>query len=390
MAIFFLPGIKGTELVDTYPLQHPRRWPLPDAQPGDLVESPREFALVDGRHDTDGHCMRPGRVIHRICGPMIHELRARLAPEPVYAFGYDWRRPLEDSARRLVRAIEAACAREEAAGRSPRLKFITHSMGGLLLRSALGLRRRREPLADVERIVFIAPPFRGSIGSPYSLVAGSSDTWIGTGPEERMVTRGFPSVYQMTPSWPDAAVDEHGTQVDLFDPANWQASVAQGDGFRPDFLRNAEAFVRARKARHGGHSPAPMLSDAVLARAADKVLVVCGSGQPTPCSLPVLTGNRANPNWFDFAHLAVDTLGDGRVWMPSAAIRGVPLAAFADSGEHALLCRDARVIDLTAQWLSGRRAAMPSPRTPDDAVKRRKRHVKPWDGRRDSLARHIA
>ncbi len=389
MAIVFIPGIKGTELVDTYPLDHPRRWPMPGTRPGDMIESPREFALVDGRHDTDGHWMQPSRVIHQICGPMIHKLRTQLAPEPVYAFGYDWRKPLEDAALRLARMLEDVVARERAAGRAPELGFVTHSMGGLLLRSALLLRRRRDPLADVGRIVFIAPPFRGAIGSPFALVAGETDDWFGTGPDYRKVTRGFPSVYQMTPSWPAAAVDEDGRELDLFDPANWQANVARGESFRPGFLRDAEAFVRGRKARHGGRSPAPMLGDAALAAAADKVLVICGAGLPTPCALPVLTRNAPNPNWFDFAHMTIDARGDGRVWMPSAAIKGVTLAAFAGGGEHSLLCRDERVTRLTALWLSGQRAVALKPRTPHDPVRRRRHRFRPWDGRIESLDQHI-
>jgi len=390
MAIIFIPGIKGTELVDTYPLDHPPRWPGPDAAPGDMIESPRDFALIDGRYDHDGHWLQPGRVARRFCGPMIDALRTRCAPEPVHAFGYDWRKPLEVSASRLVQFVDDVCARERALGRKPALKFVAHSMGGLLLRSALPLRNRRDPFADVARVVFIAPPFRGAIGTLFALVAGETDVWFGTEPAYRKITRGFPSVYQMTPSWPGAAVDEQGRSLDLFDAGNWQANVAKSDSFRADFLRDAEAFVRVRKARRGGGSNAPMLSDAGLAKAAGKLLVIAGSGQPTACALPVLTRNKPNPNWFDFAHADIDTLGDGRVWLPSAAIEGVPLVGIDGSGEHALLCRDDRIIGLTAQWLSGQRATMPTWRTPDDAVARRKRYVKPWDGRRDSIARHIA
>jgi hypothetical protein len=390
MAVVFIPGIKGTELVDSYPLDHPRRWPRPGALPGDMLESPREFTLIDGQHDIDGHWMQPGRLVHALSGPIMHKLRAWLAPEPVYAFGYDWRKPLEDAARRLVTTCEQVLARERAAGRPAELKFVTHSMGGLLLRSALALRDPREPLADVARIVFIAPPFRGALGAPFALVAGETDAWFGTGPNYRKLARGFPSVYQITPSWPGAAVDEDGGDVDLFDPVNWQANVARGQTFRPNFLRNAEAFVCASKAHHGGHSAAPMLSDAALAKAADKVLVICGSGQPTPRALPVLTRNHANPNWFDFAHMRIDIRGDGRVWMASAAIKGVTLAAFADSGEHALLCRDERIAQLTVRWLAEGRATILQPRTASDPMTRPEPYFQPWDGAPESLDRHIA
>jgi hypothetical protein len=390
MAVVFIPGIKGTELVDSYPLDHPPRWPRSGALPGDMIASPQEFTLIDGRHDTDGHWMQPGRLVHALSASIMHKLRTQLAPEPVYAFGYDWRKPLEHAARKLVCTCEEVLAREQAAGRQAELKFVTHSMGGLLLPSALGLRNRRESFTDVARIVFIAPPFRGSLGAPFALVAGETDTWFGTGPDYRKVARGFPSVYQITPSWPGAAVDEEGADLDLFDPASWQANVTRGQTFRADFLRDSEAFVHGNKARHGGHSDAPMLSDAALAEAADKVLIICGSGRPTPCSLPVLARNGANPNWFDFAHMRTNTCGDGRVAMASAAIKGVTLAAFADSGEHALLCRDERIAHLATRWLARNHAAvLLRPRRATDPLTRRQHFFQPWDGTLESLDRHI-
>lgn len=384
MAVIFIPGIKGTELIDTYPLDWPSRWSR-------NVGDPVELALAGGRHDAaSDRWLKPGRLIGEFYAPFIRKLRAWLAPAPVYAFGYDWRRSMEASAPRLVAMVAEVVERERLAGREPRVRFVTHSMGGLLLRSALGLLNARNPLADVGRTVFIAPPFRGSIGAPYALVVGEPDAGFNTNEDQRHIVRGFPSVYQMTPAWRGAGVDEEGRDVDLFDPARWQANVRDGGGFQPAFLRDAEAFMRGRAARHGGHSDAPMLADAAMARAADRVLVIAGSGRPTPCALPVQTRNARNPNWFDFAHMPVDAHGDGRVWLPSAAVKGVRLAAFADTGEHAMLCLDPRVANLAATWLAGGPATMLQRRAPHDPVRRRHREFPTWDGRIDSLERHIA
>ncbi|KGI78470.1 lipase/acyltransferase domain-containing protein [Oleiagrimonas soli] len=392
MAILFLPGIKGSELVDTYPLDWPRRWSLEDMVIGDIIENPLDFALTEGRYDAhDGHWMRPSRLIHYAYGSIIDKLRAWQKPEPVYALSYDWRKPLELSAANLVRAMHEIAGREQAAGRSPELKFVTHSLGGLLLRSALALRNARDPFDGIGRVVFIAPPFRGAIGAPYALVVGEKDGWFGTDEDYRRIARTFPSVYQMTPSWAQAAVDENGRDVDLFDPANWQANVRDNSEFQPSFLRDAEAFIRGRRARQNGRSTAPMLSDAALARAADKVLVLCGAGLPTHHTLPVQTQNTRNPNWFDFAHAVADRHGDGRVHVLSAAIKGVTLAAFGDAGEHALLCRNERVTNLTSLWLEGKRALRMTRRGPQHSVDRAGRsYFEPWDGTPSSFDAHIA
>ncbi|RAP58391.1 hypothetical protein [Oleiagrimonas sp. MCCC 1A03011] len=391
MAIVFLPGIKGSELVDTYPMDWPHRWSLEDMAIGDVLEDPLDFSLAEGRYDAqDGHWMRPSRLLHYAYGAIVSKLRAWKQPEPVYTFSYDWRKPLEMSAAALVRAMDELTGRERAAGRSGELQFVTHSLGGLLLRSALALRNTRDPFAGVGRIVFIAPPFRGAIGAPYALVVGEKDGWFGTDEDYRRIARTFPSVYQMTPSWTHAAVDEDGRDVDLFDPGRWQASVRDKSEFQSRFLRDAEAFIRGRRARQKGHSNAPMLSDAALARAADKVLVLCGAGQPTHHTLPVQTNNPRNPNWFDFAHAAADMHGDGRVHLLSAALKGVTLAAFDDAGEHALLCRDERVTNLTSLWLEGRKALKMTRRGPQHSVDRPGRsHFEPWDGKPSSFAAHI-
>lgn len=391
MAIIFIPGIKGSELIDSYPLDWPRRWSIEDMVVGDLVEDPHDFALAEGRYDAaEGHWMRPGRLIHYAYGSMITKLRNWKRSEPLYTFSYDWRKPLELSAQRLVRAMDTLAGRERAAGRTPELQFITHSMGGLLLRSALGLRNRRNPFDGIGRIVFIAPPFRGAIGAPYALVVGERDGWFGTDEDYRSIARTFPSVYQMTPSWAAAALDSAGESLDLFDAANWQANVRDGGQFKARFLADAEAFVRGAKGQFGGVSGAPMLSDAALARHADKVLVLCGAGLDTRRQLPVQSDNSRNPNWFDFAHACSDEQGDGRVHFSSAALRGVTLAGFANAGDHALLCRDERVTNLTCLWLEGFKALKMTRRSPQHSVDRPSRtYFELWDGKAASFAKHI-
>ena len=79
-------------------------------------------------------------------------------------FGYDWRDSLRNSARRLG---------QEAAGRlgsRQKIVFIAHSMGGLLVRVAIG--QGDVDAADVDRVIQIGSPLRGA-PSAFSALHGT-------------------------------------------------------------------------------------------------------------------------------------------------------------------------------------------------------------------------
>ena len=388
MATILIPGIKGSELTDSYPLDWPVRWSLEDMMFGDAFENPLDFELLDGRYErSDGHRMLPSRPIRFAYGEMVGKLRAWHPHEPLYVFTYDWRRPIEHAAAKLVAFCEELAGRERALGRNSDLNFVTHSMGGLVLRSALGLRNAAAPFEGIGRVVFIAPPFRGTIAAVQMLVAGERDGWFGTDEDYRKIARSFPSVYQLTPWHDGCAIDEDGGAVDLHDARHWQANVRDGNGgFDARFVSAARDFAFG-----GAASTAPLVADDVLAANADRVLILQSAGYDTMRQLPVQTRNPSNPNWFDFAGSAKDKLGDGRVHLSSAAIRGVTLAAYAGAADHGRVCRDTRVINTVSLWLEGKRALKMAPRSPEHSVARRGRsYFGAWDGDPATLADHIS
>ncbi len=52
MAIIFVPGIKGTKLVDTYPTDCKVRWSLEDMVVGNIFEDTLDFELKEGLYDV--------------------------------------------------------------------------------------------------------------------------------------------------------------------------------------------------------------------------------------------------------------------------------------------------------------------------------------------------
>jgi hypothetical protein len=116
MAIIFIPGIKGSELDDSYPLDWPTRWSMKDMVIGEVFDSPDDLRLTDGRYDSgNGHWMQPTRIIRYAYASMLGKLRTWKSPEPVYAFSYDssrkWKGARRRSAgRRRPRSLRTAWA----------------------------------------------------------------------------------------------------------------------------------------------------------------------------------------------------------------------------------------------------------------------------------------
>ncbi|MFD3473021.1 esterase/lipase family protein [Streptomyces sp. NPDC058682] len=101
-----------------------------------------------------------------------------LAPEAVAPFPYDWRLAVAYNGALLARAArthltrwrERVAARPEwaaAGARQPRLHFVAHSMGGLVVRAAL--EQDPELAADTRAVVTVGTPFLGSVKSVLAL-----------------------------------------------------------------------------------------------------------------------------------------------------------------------------------------------------------------------------
>ena len=386
MPIVFVPGIKGTELVDTYPLPFEVRWSLEDMLIGNVFEDEQDLRLRDGRFDQDLHLFREWQPIGYAYGTMLKRLRKHDAH--CYVFAYDWRRRIEDSAVRLVEFMEHIQQKHSHAQHESPLDFVTHSMGGLVLRSALRLR----PNFPVSRIVFIAPPFRGAADICKVLISGEKSGWFSDNEGFRKLARSFPSIYQLIPSYDSALVrSPSGSSLNPFQLKNWQKNVtSRGKGFDPSFLANAEAFVRADGAQLSGKSDAPMLEEKTLAkRYGNRAITIIGTGHKTTWQIPVLSNNTANPNWFDFDRTRTDVLGDGRVHLKSCGIRGMTLAAFDTRLDHGRVCRESVIVDAVEMWLSRGKLLKMRRRTRRNSVKRPSKAYFPiWNGDETTFRLH--
>jgi CHAT domain-containing protein len=113
-------------------------------------------------------------------GSLYGTLIERLADShEVIAFAYDWRRPVEDEARRLGEAIDAALA-ARATSQQP-VRILAHSMGGLIART-MAIEKpdtwQRMMARDGARFLMLGTPNGGS-WSPMQTLSGD-DTYGNT------------------------------------------------------------------------------------------------------------------------------------------------------------------------------------------------------------------
>ena len=162
--LLLLPGIMGSELYDEPGASE--LWVTLFGY-GDHMRG-LEFSAVGPTGSTDA----PGREVYaprEIVLRPITDPYGKLLNHPglrpgVYPF--DWREDMAFEERRLASFLR------ELATTVPKVSIVTHSMGGPMLLHLLG--QQPSLAANIERIVFCAPPFHGAI-KPLSAIETGSD-----------------------------------------------------------------------------------------------------------------------------------------------------------------------------------------------------------------------
>jgi hypothetical protein len=173
-------------------------------------------------------------------------------------------------------------------------------------------------VGPLKRIITIGTPYRGSMQVVEGLMLSPKNPLIWHVLNQRrlrIAQRTMPSVYQMIPRWPAAAVstNDRGENpgLDLFDPANWPTTFL--DQLSRTFSREyvPRVLQQAREVSDTLAQPYPQ-------HIADRLCIAVGEGTPTPRQIIVDTGPGGNR--FHLHALRRDRLGDGIVHQCSARI----------------------------------------------------------------------
>jgi hypothetical protein len=227
------------------------------------------------------------------------KLQLRAAGFKAHLHDYDWRLPLET----LGRGLAARLAAEPG-----ELAVVAHSMGGLVVRAALGLHR----CEHVVRVILLGTPNAGSFApvqalrGTYSVVRAVARL-APDSPEAlaQEVFSTFPSLYQLLPR------ERCGGELDLFDAGQWPTTGPQPD---------RQLLVQARG------------TEGLLAPVEARFVAVAGVGQET------VTGIERRGEDFIYT---VTRHGDGTVPMVSAELPGAQ--HYYAQVSHSDLTRDAAV-----------------------------------------------
>jgi len=313
-AVFVLPGILGSNLA----ADGKRIW-LSLRLLGGLSKL-RYLPGVDDKVTPDG-------AIGLVYDDLIEHLEAT---HEVIEFAYDWRRPIEEEARRLADAVEQALEARAASGRPVRL--LAHSMGGVLARTmqlerpATWQRLMSRPGA---RLLMLGTPNGGS-WAPMQVLSGD-DTF-----GNALAGFGSPLRDRQARQWMAEMPGFIQLQADLLDPLCALDKEATWRKLADDDLRTVQeanwwhrsAGEAMQDAYVWGVPPQAVLDRARALRErldlqcrddlpafADKLLLVVGRAKFTPDGF----------EWTDRGLVYLDATdgGDGRVPLDSALLPGV-------------------------------------------------------------------
>ncbi|MFV8816596.1 esterase/lipase family protein [Haliea sp. E17] len=259
--VIVLPGITGSTLMDSYPLDPELLWNGSSKKNFDRISLHPDNLLYEAREPARVTSTRVvGLIYDELVAALRHELTLKPdKPTPVYQFPYDWRQPLAHCVQLLDAFVEEVIERtkllrhydRDGYADDPKVNLVGHSMGGLIMAGYIAHCIDAGKPARVGKVATLGTPFLGSHEAVVKVTRGGDNLNGETSPiRERESARVTPSIYHLVPSYKGAAAAS-GSNVDLFDSSNWQRSVVQsiseyirmyGQGKSSERKENAEAL----------------------------------------------------------------------------------------------------------------------------------------------------
>lgn len=342
-----IPGIQGTKLVNTNTLNFDTIWSSVQSK----YETIYDLLLKqDSRFEVNPKSIIERSDVEDLSYREIVQVLEYKTNMPVYIFGYDWRLSSQETASRLASYVEylkqKLCVKK--------FNFIAHSMGGTVL--SCYLKQLSNNYDSIDHVIYAACPFKGTIHALIALTVGEGGIrfpLFNSNDEFRKIARTFPSVFELCPTFTDAAVFENGTGFDIFNPDHWQSNIGDDDwGMFHTRINQMKTFWDRQ-------NPAMLdlrdLPDGVK----KKFLILAGVGEKTKHKVIVqpLSPDGRERNFFNFDSPDSEGDGDGAVPLESSAIYKEDLLTlgvkknWTDFSMHALFLNDGRVQTVITRFL---------------------------------------
>ncbi len=322
--IVLIPGIQGTKLTNTNNVDFKTIWSGAKKFYTNLHDLLLQF---NGASD-----LGPENIIERAdvenlaYSEIVNYLRS--LGYRVYIFGYDWRKSNVESGEKLLSFVK----RIQSKLKEPKINFITHSMGCLVLSSMMKLLSDTDKEKFINKVIFTVPPFLGSIEATYNLVIGKSRLF-NSSDDFRKVGKTFPGLYELLPVYKEAYSFSDGKAVNWYDfDAYWQHQISD-DPVHMDKLDDKQRLIRHRleklgQVRNDNHFILDLSK--LTPELKSRCIVLAGGGERTQTKIKIkenqIVNDRTYKFYFDFGEFDDEEkdAGDGTVPLISST-------AFADS-----------------------------------------------------------
>ena len=348
-AIIFLPGIKGTTLVNTNRADYDTIWSAIQSQYEDLNLLELSFDEDDMGYDSWPHSLiKPGQIEGIVYSEFLRDIKTE---KPIYLFNYDWRQNSVVNAKRLQNFMTMLYKKSKASKRFEkplkRFDLVAHSHGANVLRQLTAI----EGFRRIGKIVLAAPPLLGSLDAVDAVLTGEG-VFPGVRARVRKLIRTFPGALELLPTYGAGLFDDQ-TLVDFFNLHHWQGNISDKN--------NSHAAVFAETLRIAQQMQRKLHDWSTLRKPLrDRILIIVRDGYSTAQSVKVHKTISGEPdNYVDLEHMHFSSHGDGTVPHISSchwADKILTLVAtdswrYRDYG-HGFILKDERIQKMVRRFLS--------------------------------------
>jgi hypothetical protein len=352
-AVVFIPGIKGTKLVETNRAPFDTIWS--GIQSNFETIEHLELTLGSGRAYYDERIQTiigAGEIEELAYAEFLRDLST---DKPRFIFNYDWRYSADYNGARLAEFLDYLIEKSAATAGIQKFKsfdFVTHSLGNFVLRNYM----HRHGTARIGKVVFTVPPFRGSIDIVSAALIGEG-FFPNVKAKIRKLIRGMPGALELLPTYEGASRFSPSGPHDFFNFNHWQENIKNGDPLPVAKIKRA--LADAKTVVGNGLQDLASLPQSVR----ERMLIVVRHGYENTYQAVMVhrKGMGGTGNFVDLEHACRSEHGDGRVPHASSCVYHdkIQTLMVLDSiwhrdYSHGFVLKDERVQKLVNRFLFGK------------------------------------